>query len=216
MMIYLVYRITNLLSGKEYIGCHKTSNVEDGYMGSGTLIKRDIQKYGIANFKKEILAKFDNSLDMFAKEKELVRIHPLSYNLKEGGCGGFDHLNNGQANSSHSPEHMQTMSNKIQSKLSSNKDFKQIVFAKRKDGINERIAKDPSYKEKLMRNIKSFEGQKHSSASKAKISAKGKGKLAGKANPNFGKFWITNEVQSKMIASDAIIPFGWRKGKIQK
>jgi len=97
-MFYLVYKITNTVNDKFYIGCHKTKVKDDGYMGSGRLIKRAIEKYGVENFKKEILAECSSSEEMFAKEKELVVLSRNSYNMKHGGDGGFDFINDNRIN----------------------------------------------------------------------------------------------------------------------
>ena len=92
-MFYTVYKITNNLNGKYYIGMHQTKKLDDGYMGSGKLIKLAIAKHGVENFSKEILHVFDNEEDMRAKEAELVVISEDSYNLCDGGKGGFGYLN---------------------------------------------------------------------------------------------------------------------------
>ena len=100
MKYYTVYKTTNKINGKTYIGKHKTENSDnDSYMGSGKLIKRAFKKYGKENFKKEILFFLDNYQDMNDKEKEVIAeedavADPNSYNLKDGGEGGFDHINN--------------------------------------------------------------------------------------------------------------------------
>ena len=92
-MFYLVYKITNTINGKFYIGCHKTYNLNDGYFGSGKILKLAVTKYGIENFVKEIIYEASTSEEMFQKEKELVQIGKHSYNLKLGGQGGFDFIN---------------------------------------------------------------------------------------------------------------------------
>ena len=92
---YLIYRITNNINGKYYIGQHKTDDPYDEYMGSGKLILKAESKHGLSNFTKEILFDFDNFDDMNDKEKELVPLlsckdnNPMSYNLAEGGYTGL-------------------------------------------------------------------------------------------------------------------------------
>ena len=92
-MFYTIYKTTNLINNKTYIGKHQTKNLDDGYMGSGNLIRYAISKYGIDKFKKEILHVFDNEQDMNEAEKRLVIIGENSYNLHEGGHGGFGYIN---------------------------------------------------------------------------------------------------------------------------
>lgn len=89
--MWTLYKITNKVNQKTYIGVHKTSNPNDSYMGSGIAIKNAIQKYGRENFVKEILFITENKELVFAKEKELtVDFYKAdNYNMKLGGVGGF-------------------------------------------------------------------------------------------------------------------------------
>ena len=97
MTYYTIYKVTNKINGKIYIGSHKTKNLDDGYMGSGKYLTHALQKYGLENFTKEILFIFDNPKDMYAKEAEIVNDEFLTeentYNLKRGGFGGWDYVN---------------------------------------------------------------------------------------------------------------------------
>lgn len=91
--MYYIYRITNLVNGKTYIGQHKYKKLDDDYMGSGILLARAKKKYGIENFKKEILV-FNISrkehIDVLEKtfiasEREKGK---AEYNIANGGQGG--------------------------------------------------------------------------------------------------------------------------------
>lgn len=83
------YKITNLINGKYYYGIHSTNNLDDGYMGSGTYLKRAYKKYGIENFNKEIL-RFFNTREELSKYEELIVNENLitdfnCYNISKGG-----------------------------------------------------------------------------------------------------------------------------------
>lgn len=88
-MYYTIYKITNKINDKEYIGAHQTLDLDDGYMGSGKYIKRAIKKYGIENFKKEYLCFAKNEASMYFIEAMLVDEEyvdsDISYNLQTGG-----------------------------------------------------------------------------------------------------------------------------------
>lgn len=91
-MFYTIYKITNILNGKFYIGKHETNDPDDRYYGSGVHLKRAIKKYGKENFTKEVLFVFDTEEEMNAKEKELVTedfaLLKSNYNKGPGGEGG--------------------------------------------------------------------------------------------------------------------------------
>jgi hypothetical protein len=88
-MYYTIYKITNIINNKYYIGSHKTKNINDNYLGSGKLILNDIKIYGKENFKKEILFVFDNEIEMYEKESEIVTQFIIeqieNYNMCLGG-----------------------------------------------------------------------------------------------------------------------------------
>ena len=57
-----IYKITNLINSKIYIGKDTTS--DPNYYGSGILIRKSIQKYGIENFLKEVIDTAENNSDL--------------------------------------------------------------------------------------------------------------------------------------------------------
>lgn len=91
-MKYTIYKVTNNINGKIYIGKHQTENPDDGYYGSGVAIKNSIKKYGKDNFTKEVLHIFESEEEMNMKEVELITEEFVSrtdtYNMGVGGEGG--------------------------------------------------------------------------------------------------------------------------------
>ena len=89
--MYTVYKITNTINNKYYIGVHKTQNPNDLYFGSGTAVKQAIKKYKKENFTKEILLITESKIEAYEKEKELTEnfYQNSNYNMRIGGIGGF-------------------------------------------------------------------------------------------------------------------------------
>lgn len=97
-MEYYIYKITNKINGKIYIGQHKVPKEGEGfrrYMGKGIAIKEAINKYGKENFDKEIIEYIeDDEKHSLVSEREIYWIsklnslYPNGYNISKGGEGG--------------------------------------------------------------------------------------------------------------------------------
>lgn len=93
--MFYIYRITNLINGKTYIGQRKYSKLNDDYKGSGKRLWEAYRKYGFENFKKEILVfniserKHADLLEktFIAAEREKAGVENC-YNISDGGTGG--------------------------------------------------------------------------------------------------------------------------------
>lgn len=226
-MFYLIYKITNNINNKIYVGSHKTNNKDDGYMGSGKYLNRAINKHGIENFTKEILFVFDNAKEMYDKEAEIVDDDFLAeentYNLKRGGFGGFDYIN----------------SNGLQG-------FKDISLAKECQKITQKIVEE-TYTKTQRNNWSAMGGKKSVEAGKGihafsveeKKTIAELGRLAtltddakkkrkqtfseighqqGEKNSQFGKCWIAHvSLGNKIIKKDSIDEFlllGYTIGRV--
>jgi len=86
---HFVYKTTNKINGKFYIGIHTTKKLDDGYLGSGLRLGNAIQKYGRENFEREILSYWPTRAEALIEERRLVDLgDPNCYNLAPGGQGG--------------------------------------------------------------------------------------------------------------------------------
>lgn len=165
MTYYTIYRITNLINGKSYVGKHVTDDLDDDYMGSGKLLKRAIQKYGSVNFRKDILEILDTESKMNLAERILVVTdHEVSYNLCPGGQGGWGYINE----------------NGLQQ-------TERAIATRRKNGVRtnlllskrhvEKLKTDPEYQREFSQSVKdgikekgnTWVGRKHSEETKQKM-----------------------------------------------
>ena len=97
---HIIYKVTDLINNKFYIGKHTTKNINDDYLGSGKIILRSIKKYGKENFKKEILYIFDCEKEAYEVEYNLLTLDIINdkknYNLVLGGKGFSSELISGK------------------------------------------------------------------------------------------------------------------------
>jgi len=192
---------------------HSTDNLEDGYLGSGKLLRRSLNKYGKENFKFEILEFLPDRESLAKKEKELVNENLLkdisSMNIKHGGEGGF-------VNDEHRVKFILEGSKNGRDKANQTLKLKYGNDDKWLNRFNSYISKkawsQKSYKEKILKNI-DWTGKKHKEESKKKIGEKNSINQKGENNSQFGTCWITNGKENKKIIKYGIIPVGWVVGR---
>lgn len=210
-MFYVIYKITNLVNGKVYIGKHKTVNVDDRYMGSGKLLHRAIAKYGADNFVKEILHICSCEDDMNTKEREIVTeefcLRDDTYNLCTGGNGGFSYINRTGLS-------VNTFENKLIARSAS-----EAGNAARLQLFENNPELRTAWITKISKANKgkfgTFAGKSHSDQAKQKISRSKKGNATGADNSQFGTMWIYSDVEQKSckINKTDDIPAGWKPGR---
>ena len=209
-MYYYVYQITNLLNDKIYVGKHKSIKHpdENGYYGSGKQITAAIKKYGIENFKKEVLYYCSSMDDMASKEAGVVTEDFVkrsdTYNMHKGGPGGWDHYNGSKEHIENSRKGglkaAKILNEKILQERASNTEWwqnwhsKVIAANKTKNSNGWSNFTPEEYKQQRLR--KSLDS-------------------AGEKNSQFGRIWISNVLtkEVKRATINDIIPEGWVRGK---
>lgn len=201
-MFYLVYKTTNLIDGKYYIGCHQTDSLEDGYIGSGKHLKRAIKKYGKDNFKREIIHQTSSKEEMFEVEKTLVSESlvndPMSYNLKIGGSGGNPGLVGAFAGRKHTEETKEKIRASSVSRIITEETRKLL-------STNNWAKRDPVAHREHMRKIARIP---KTAEHNAKVAA-----------ANIGKIVINNGTVAKRIDKNKLSEYqklGWTKGGLPR
>jgi hypothetical protein len=193
-----IYKTTNIKNNKFYIGVYETNNLNDGYLGSGRVLRNSVYYYGKENFKREILEYCNNRIDLYQRESELVTEDlirdPKCMNLVIGGKSFEDAKMNGKKG------------NQRFIKLMKDDKWREIQCKKQSIGIK---------KEMERKGINGrWNGKRHSEESKRKIGETNSFKQKGCKNSQNGTYWITNGVTNKKINKDNNIPIGWKRGRI--
>ena len=204
---HFIYKTTNVLSGKYYIGMHSTDNLEDGYLGSGTRLRYSINKHGKENFVREILEFCKSREELKNREIEVVNLNEIAkeecINLVVGGIGGFISLEGVKKGA--------LITNEKLKLLRDNPDWlksvklKMSVSAKKAIKEGKRTPKPPS-----------FEGKSHSEQTKQLMSEIKMGTGIGETNSQYGTCWITNGIENKKIKKEDLDTYhkeGWVKGR---
>lgn len=212
--MYYVYRITNTVNGKQYVGVRKHADPErDDYTGSGTLLRLAFKKYGPAAFTKEIVATFNDRAPAFELEQRIVDDAFLAredvYNLRRGGAGGFDYINK---------------TGKNRTKKHTRSQLAALVPTKIQNERRKARGEWNAYVSKMSRSVKTsqarlgnpFSGRCHSEAAKRKMRAKNSVLLRGKANGAYGTRWmVRGNVVERVSAQDVDerLAAGWALGR---
>jgi group I intron endonuclease len=180
-VIGYIYKITNIVNEKIYIGQRKRDYEKDKkYFGSGKIIRQAIKKYGISNFKKELLEECISTEELNLREKywikELNSLSPIGYNISIGGHFGDTFTNN--------PNKEETREKQSKLKFGQTKENSDRV---RKMSDTKKLQPGPNLNKKFteehIKNLslshlgkKNNLGFKHTEETKAKMSLKKKGK----------------------------------------
>jgi hypothetical protein len=205
-MFYTVYKTTNLINGKIYVGLHVTEDLNDDYLGSGRQIRDAIKKYGKENFKREYIKICETPEEMYNLEAEIVNedfVKRLdTYNMKTGGTGSWYHINS-------NPEEKKKSSSRGGKKQAQNPDnpFYNKEWQKNFNSMN-----NPE----IVRTI-GAKANTPEAIAKKKETWKKTGRGKGEKNSQFGTCWIYHpDHGNKKISKnelDKFLSLGYIKGR---
>jgi len=203
---HYIYKTTCIITNKFYIGMHSTDNLEDGYVGSGKRLWYSINKHGKDNHVCEILEFLESRDDLKNREREIVNVElineELCMNLRVGGEGGWSHL---------SKEQLSKGGKNGTSKLKLLRETDPEYAKKNSEAISKSLYKAIQEGRRKPVQWGKWSGKKHKPETIEKM--KGRSYQKGSNNSQYGKCWITNEIESKKINKGDTIPEGWRLGR---
>ena len=88
-----IYKFTNLVTSKIYIGKRQSNTFDKYYYGSGKTWKQDLQLYGKNNIQREVIGWYYDYQSLLEAEKYWIKYYDarnpsVGYNIHKGGYGG--------------------------------------------------------------------------------------------------------------------------------
>lgn len=204
-----IYKITNHVNGKIYIGQKKSPVLIETYWGSGKLITQAIKKYGVENFSREILQWCSCKEELNQQEVYFISIFKsqdsnVGYNISPGGTS----INSGRH---FSEEHKRKISESNKGKKASEKTKSKLSESHKGLQAGEKhplYGKHPSKEtrklisEAHMGIKKSDQARKRMSIAHQNPSVQLRESMSARMKGNQivkGRIWINNGEISKMI-----------------
>lgn len=202
---FFIYVTTCMVTGRYYIGKHSTKNINDGYLGSGDLIRQSIQKYGKGAHTCKILEIGADENDIRRLEaiaiSEQVLADPLCMNKAPGGQGG-NIGGGGFFSAKHKAAFHSAGGNALAAKRKSDPEFDHMMQAKKSSGIKKFLqGATEEIKAKRVKSQRLATNAAHRPEAKAKrkLTCKINGHSCGSNNPNYGRKWMNNGIINKGV-----------------
>lgn len=236
-----IYKTTNNINGKIYIGRHMSYKYDRWYLGSGSKIRAAIEKYGDDNFSNELLCWCYSEEELNEKEIAAISYYNstdpnIGYNISKGGTKGnwladlspeeaaayrqkFSMMSKtgicGNKGKHLSEKHKQRISESNKGRVFSEEHIQKLSKAfKGKRAWNKGLTSEDERVQKYVRKPGTYT---HSAETRAKMkesASKRDNSNIGKATK--GKIWIHNGNKSTMIYPELLPEYedkGYIKGR---
>lgn len=237
-----IYETTNLINGKKYIGQHHSNLFDKSYYGSGVIIKKAIEKYGIENFEIKLLEECGSKEEL--NKREIYWINRMNavksdsyYNVAKGGHYWGKPRKLGYKLSDEA-KHKISVAN---TGRIFTKEHREKISKNRKGKGLGRVLPEEVRKRIGEINRQHLLGRTLSDEHKHNISIGGKNRYKNNPSPligrtlsdehkckigsnttksNLGRMWITNDIINKFMKKDEALKFiadnpGWRPGAVR-
>lgn len=219
----IIYRTTNLVNGRMYIGKHVVSEDYDGsfdgYLGSGTLLKRAINFYGEDKFMRETLKECFSEEELCLEEEKFLRENhcaenPVYYNQINsnylgGRCSGYKHSDETKEKIRESSIKRGISDETREKMLVSRQGIHPIQSEEKKNSLR-KYWESPEGNSRKLQQSESMKGNKYAEGFKQSESTKQK-----RSESLTGKVWVhkgSDKTRVDLEDLDKYLSEGWVQG----